>query len=79
MWARASFNASLRERLSSINPATASGDLQGEYEELPTWLPYQPIIQGHTEEPIYSGINLKGAIFHEDRVTPEEVGHPGTK
>ena len=77
-WARADYNAALRERLSSINPATANGDLQGEYEELPTWLPYQPIIQGHTEEPVHSGLKLKGAIFHEDRVTADEVGHPGT-
>jgi hypothetical protein len=78
VWARSNFNKSLCERLSSINPDTASGDLQGEYEKLPTWLPMQPIIQGHTEPPIYSGLTLKGAIFHEDRVTADEVGHPGT-
>lgn len=76
-WARGSFNKDLRERLSSINPATASGDLQGEYEELTTWLPYQPIILGHEYEPIYNNLKVKGAIFHEDRVTADEVGHPG--
>ncbi len=75
-WALGNENQLLRERLSSINPDTASGDLQGDYEKLTTWLPYLPIIQGHSTEPLYHGLTVKGAIFHEDRVTATEVGHP---
>jgi len=74
-WGRGDYNKVLRERISSINPETANGDLQGTYEELTTWLPYQPIILGHTAPPLES-TPLKGAIFHEDRVTADEVGHP---
>lgn len=74
-WGRGDYNEALRERISSINPDTANGDLQGIYEELTTWLPYQPIILGHTAPPL-ENTPLKGAIFHEDRVTAEEVNHP---
>ena len=74
-WGRGDYNEVLRERISSINPKTANGDLQGTYEELTTWLPYQPIILGHTAPPL-ENTHLKGAIFHENRVTAQEVGHP---
>lgn len=74
-WGRGDYNKVLRERISSVNPETADGDLQGTYEELTTWLPYQPIILGHTAPPLES-TPLKGAIFHEDRVTADQVGHP---
>lgn len=66
-WGRGDYNAVLRERISSVNPETADGDLQGEYEELTMWLPYQPFILGHTAPPLEE-TPLKGAIFHENRV-----------
>ncbi len=70
-WGRGDYNTVLRERISSINPETADGDLQGEYEELTMWLPYQPFILGHTAPPLEQ-TPLKGAIFHENRVMLEK-------
>lgn len=66
-WGNSNANAVLRERISSINPETADGDLQGEYEELTMWLPYKPFILAHTAPPLAT-TPLKGAIFHENRV-----------
>ena len=66
-WGNSNASALLRERISSINPETADGDLQGEYEELTMWLPYKPFILAHTAPPL-AQTPLKGAIFHENRV-----------
>ena len=74
-WGRSEVSPLLRERISSLNPQTASGDVQGEYEELTTWIPWQPIVYAHSAPPLES-FTLKGAIFHENRVTAQEVGHP---
>ncbi|MBQ4573674.1 MAG: hypothetical protein IJA85_00590 [Clostridia bacterium] len=71
-YGRSDYNRKLRERISSINPETADGDLQGEYEELTMWLPYQPFIIGHTAPPLESAL-LKEVIFHENRVTLEQL------
>ncbi len=73
-YGRPDYNEQLRERISSINPDTANGDLQGEYEELTMWLTYQPFIIGHTTPPLKT-TQLKGVIFHENRVTLDQVGY----
>ncbi len=78
LWGRTYDNSLLRERLSSVNSETASGNLQGEYEDLTTWLPYLPMINPHPNAP-FDVTRLKGAIFHEDRVSADEVGHPGAE
>ncbi|MBO5275323.1 MAG: hypothetical protein J6I45_11980 [Clostridia bacterium] len=65
-WGRSYDDERLCERLSSVNSATADGDLQGAYEDMTTWLPYLAMINPHPDAP-FAMTELKGAIFHEDR------------